>query len=84
MAHAHPYKWIAKSGVRKHKGALHRALGYAPGEPIPTHVLLRNKHATGHLGHMVRYALNVRGLHHHHGPIHRHHHHVRARHAHLR
>ena len=86
MAHARPYKWIQKTGVKKphHKGALHRALGYAQGEHIPTKVLLSHKHDTGHLGHMVRFALNVRGLRHHHGPVHRHHYHVRAHHAHLR
>jgi hypothetical protein len=59
-----PYKWIAKSGVKKpgHKGRLHRALGYAQGSHIPTKVLLKHQHDTGHLGHMVRFALNMRKL----------------------
>ena len=62
MAKRRVRKWIQKSGVKKHKGALHRALGYALGLKIPTHVLERTAHAGGHLGHMAQFALNVRGL----------------------
>lgn len=57
-------KWIQASGVKKHKGALHRALGYAAGEKIPTPVLRKNVHKGGHVGHMALFALNMRGLHH--------------------
>ena len=33
--------WIQKTGVRKHKGALHRQLGYPKGKKIPTKLLTR-------------------------------------------
>lgn len=92
MAKRKPYKWIATTGVKKprHKGALHRALGYAPGEKIPRSVLEREVHKGGHVGHMALFALNMQGLRHHHGPLskaslskrrrrmrHAHHHHTR-------
>jgi len=64
-----PYKWIGPTGVKKHKGALHRAMGYAPGEHIPTRELEKEVHKGGHVGHMAQFALNVRGLKHHHGPL---------------
>ncbi len=69
MAKRRPYKWIQKTGVKKHKGALHRALGYAPGETIPVNVLRREVHKGGHVGHMALFALNARGFRHHHGPL---------------
>jgi len=57
-------KWIQKTGVKKHKGALHRALGYAEGEKIPVSVLHKAVHKGGHLGHMAQFALNVRHFRH--------------------
>ena len=69
MAKRRPYKWIQKSGVKKHKGALHRALGYGREEVIPTPVLRRAIHQGGHLGHMAQFALNVRGLRGRHHPL---------------
>jgi len=69
MAKRRPYKWIQPTGVKKHKGALHRALGIPEGERIPTSTLKRAVHQGGHVGHMALFALNVRGLRHHHGPL---------------
>lgn len=62
----HSYKWIQKSGASKpgHKGALHRALGISRGRKIPVRLLQRAAKAGGHLGHMARFALNVRRLRH--------------------
>ena len=83
-------KWIKKSGVPEHKGALHRELGYKKGEKIPTGELLKLQHAPGKLGHRVRWALIARGklgkhkaFKHHHGPI-GHHRRRKTRHAHTR
>lgn len=83
-------KWIQKSGVSEHKGALHRQLGYKKGEKIPTGELLKLEHAPGKLGHRVRWALIARGklgkhkaFRHHHGPA-RLNRRRKARHAHTR
>jgi hypothetical protein len=53
-------KWIQKSGIRRHRGALHRALGISG--KIPMSTLHAKEHARGHLGHMVREAITLRHI----------------------
>jgi hypothetical protein len=62
-------KWIKATGIAKHKGALHRALGIPLGKRIPDRTLIAAMHRSGHVGKMARMAGNLRGLHHHHGPL---------------
>lgn len=57
-------KWVKGSGIAKHKGALHRALGVAKGKKIPYPLLLWATHQPGHLGHMAREAKTMRGFKH--------------------
>jgi hypothetical protein len=63
-----PKKWIQKTHIAEHKGALHRMLGIPVSEKIPLATLKRASHASGKLGHRARMALVLRGLPHHHGP----------------
>jgi len=63
-------KWIKKSGIAKHKGALHRALGIPMGQRIPDRTLIAATHRPGHVGRMAREAATLRSLPHHHGPLH--------------
>ncbi|HYX20815.1 MAG TPA: hypothetical protein VFA98_08225 [Thermoanaerobaculia bacterium] len=72
------HKWIKKSGVPKHKGALHRTLGYGKHEHIPTSVLVAHSHGGGKTAHRSRWALLARGYYGH-GFKHRRAHHGRAR-----
>ncbi len=62
-------KWIKKSGIEKHKGALHRALHVPLHKKIPLGKMIRAAHGSGHVAHMAREALNLRGLAHHYGPL---------------
>jgi hypothetical protein len=58
-------RWIQKTGIAKHRGALHVALGIPLGEKIPLHILKRASHEDGHVGHMANMALRLRGFKHH-------------------
>ncbi len=53
-------KWIQKSGISKHKGALHRALGVPEDKPIPLGTIRKAAKSTGRLGRMARMALTMR------------------------
>lgn len=66
-------KWIQKTGIAKHKGELHRALGVPLGEIIPEHKLIEASHMGGKMGHRARLAMTLRGLPRHHGPVIHHH-----------
>jgi len=57
-------KWVGKTSVKKHKGALHRMLGYGKREKIPSKVLFAHRHDSGLLGERVRFAINARKFHH--------------------
>jgi hypothetical protein len=65
---AKPKKWIQKSGIGKHKGALHRALGIPMGQRIPDRTLIAAMRKPGHVGRMAREAGTLRGFKHHTGP----------------
>jgi hypothetical protein len=52
-------KWIKGTGIRKHRGALHRALGIVPRERIPQRLKVWASHQPGRLGHMGREALTL-------------------------
>jgi len=67
-------KWISKTGIKKHKGALHRALNIPVGQRIPDSRLIAATRRGGHVGHMARMAANIRGLPHHFGPRRKAHH----------
>jgi hypothetical protein len=54
--------WIA--GAHVHKGALHRALGFPPGEKIPLARLKSAAKEPGRLGRMARLALRFRAMKH--------------------
>ncbi len=65
-----PRKWVQKTGIAKHKGALHRALGIPEGQIIPLATLHKAADESGHVGHMARMAITMRGFKHHHGHHH--------------
>jgi hypothetical protein len=77
MARVH--KWLKKSGVSKHKGALHRALGYSKGAHLPTSVLVAHSHGSSKTARRARFALVARGYYSGHPFKHRHAHHGRSR-----
>ena len=52
--------WIA--GAVKHPGALHRALGVAPGKPIPAKRVAAAAAKPGRLGRMARLAMTLKRL----------------------
>lgn len=64
----HP-KFIQKTGISEHKGALHRALGIPEGTVISPARLRQAAKRPGHVGHMARFAMILRKLPHHHGPL---------------
>jgi hypothetical protein len=64
---ANQEKFIAEA--IQHPGALHRQLGIPKGEKIPVSELRAAAKAPGKLGKRARFALMLRGLHHHHGPL---------------
>ncbi|HTR02526.1 MAG TPA: hypothetical protein VMN82_04960 [Thermoanaerobaculia bacterium] len=78
-------KWIKRTGVSKHRGKLHRKLGYAPREHIPTSVLVKHSHGNSTEAHEARFALLARGYYtgkpfkHHHGPRRKAHHYGHTR-----
>jgi hypothetical protein len=74
-------RFIQKTGISKHKGALHRALGVPEGQIIPLAMLEKAAKAPGRLGKQARLALVLRGLPRHHGPRKRHRAHARRRHG---
>jgi hypothetical protein len=72
-------KFIA--GAIKHPGALHSQLGVPQGQKIPEAKLEHAAHAGGKLGQRARFAMTLKGLHHH-GPHHEMHHHSGEMHVH--
>jgi len=57
-------KWIQKTGISEHKGALRKALHVKEGHKIPEKKLAKAEHAKGHLGHMARLAETLKKLRH--------------------
>ena len=62
-----PYKFIKSTGIKRHKGALHRALGIPAGRRITDAELASAARRPGHVGHMARFAQTLRTFRHRHG-----------------
>jgi hypothetical protein len=54
--------WIQKSGIKKHKGALHRALGIPESKTIPIGLLTKTAERNDHVGRMAKLAVRLRSF----------------------
>ena len=55
-------KWIQKTGIAKHKGALHKELGVPEGKKIPAKKLAKAAKAGGKEGRRARLAETLKGM----------------------
>lgn len=74
MSRHRPRKFIKGTGIKRHKGALHRALGIPAGRRISDAELASAARRPGHVGHMARFAQTLRTFRHHHSRRRRAHH----------